>query len=283
MNSPSPPNQLPEDLTETVRRALTEDLGSGDITAALIPEHKHAEGRIISKDNGYICGIPWAQESFRQLNDAVCLDWHVQEGEPIEPGQNLCDLRGPARALMSGERTALNFLQTLSATATQTANFTKLIQHTAATLLDTRKTLPGLRTAQKYAVTVGGGRNHRMGLFDAYLIKENHIVSCGGIAASIAKARAVSPGKTVQIEVQNLDELEAALVAHADIVMLDNFSIDQLTQAVAQNQNRAKLEASGGIEDGQLVRIAETGVDYISVGALTKHCRALDLSLLIDF
>ena len=283
MNFPSRPNQLPEDMTETVRRALSEDLGSGDITAALIPEHKHAQGYIVSKDTGYICGIPWAQEAFRQLDDTACLNWHVQEGDRIEPGQKLCDLRGHARALMSGERTALNFLQTLSATATQTTNYTKLIQHTAATLLDTRKTLPGLRTAQKYAVTVGGGRNHRMGLFDAYLIKENHIVSCGSIAASIAKARAVSPGKTVQIEVQNLDEMEAALAAHADIVMLDNFSIDQLKQAVAQNQNRAKLEASGGIEDGQLVRIAETGVDYISVGALTKHCRALDLSLLIDF
>ncbi|MEC7997461.1 MAG: carboxylating nicotinate-nucleotide diphosphorylase, partial [Pseudomonadota bacterium] len=204
------------------------------------------------------------------------------EGDPIEPGQKLCDLRGPAKALMSGERTALNFLQTLSATTTQTANFAKLIQHTPATLLDTRKTLPGLRTAQKYAVAVGGGKNHRMGLFDAYLIKENHIVSCGGIAAAIAKAQAISPGKTVQIEVQNLDEMEAALTAHADVIMLDNFSISELEQAVSQNESRAKLEASGGIEDGQLVKIAETGVDYISVGALTKHCRALDLSLLID-
>ena len=282
MNRPSPPNQLPPDITETVRRALAEDLGSGDITAALIPEHKHAKGRIVSKDIGCICGIPWAHEAFRQLNEAVCLDWHVQEGDPIEPGQKLCNLRGPARALMSGERTALNFLQTLSATTTQTANFAKLIQHTSAALLDTRKTLPGLRTAQKYAVAVGGGKNHRMGLFDAYLIKENHIVSCGGIAPAIAKARAISPGKTVQIEVQNLDEMEAALTAHADVIMLDNFSINELEQAVAQNHSRAKLEASGGIEDGQLVRIAETGVDYISVGALTKHCRALDLSLLID-
>ena len=282
MNRPSCPNKLPEDITETVRRALAEDLGGGDITAALISEHKHAQGYIVSKDTGHICGIPWALEVFRQLNNDVCLDWRVQEGDPIEPGQKLCDLRGPAKALMSGERTALNFLQTLSATTTQTANFAKLIQHTSATLLDTRKTLPGLRTAQKYAVAVGGGKNHRMGLFDAYLIKENHIVSCGGIAAAIAKARAISPGKTVQIEVQNLDEMEAALSAHADVIMLDNFSIDELEQAVSQNQSRAKLEASGGIEDCQLVRIAETGVDYISVGALTKHCRALDLSLLID-
>ena len=282
MNRPSHPNKLPEDITETVRRALAEDLGGGDITAALISEHKHAQGYIVSKDTGRISGIPWALEVFHQLDNDVCLDWRVQEGDPIEPGQKLCDLRGPAKALMSGERTALNFLQTLSATATQTANFAKLIQHTSATLLDTRKTLPGLRTAQKYAVAVGGGKNHRMGLFDAYLIKENHIVSCGGIAAAIAKAQAISPGKTVQIEVQNLDEMEAALTAHADVIMLDNFSISELEQAVSQNESRAKLEASGGIEDGQLVRIAETGVDYISVGALTKHCRALDLSLLID-
>ena len=282
MNRPSCPNKLPEDIAETVRRALAEDLGGGDITAALIPEHKHAQGYIVSKDTGHICGIPWALEVFRQLNNDVCLDWRVQEGDPIEPGQKLCDLRGPAKALMSGERTALNFLQTLSATATQTANLAKLILHTSATLLDTRKTLPGLRTAQKYAVAVGGGKNHRMGLFDAYLIKENHIVSCGGIADAIAKARAISPGKTVQIEVQNLNEMEAALTAHADVIMLDNFTINELEQAVSQNQSRAKLEASGGIEDGQLVRIAEIGVDYISVGALTKHCRALDLSLLID-
>ncbi|MEC7894544.1 MAG: carboxylating nicotinate-nucleotide diphosphorylase [Pseudomonadota bacterium] len=282
MNRPSCPNKLPEDIAETVRRALAEDLGGGDITAALISEHKHAQGYIVSKDTGRICGIPWALEVFRQLNNDVCLDWRVEEGDPIEPGQKLCDLRGPAKALMSGERTALNFLQTLSATTTQTANFAKLIQHTPATLLDTRKTLPGLRTAQKYAVAVGGGKNHRMGLFDAYLIKENHIVSCGGIAAAIAKARAISPGKTVQIEVQNLDEMEAALTAHADVIMLDNFSISELEQAVSQNKSRAKLEASGGIEDGQLVKIAETGVDYISVGALTKHCRALDLSMLID-
>ena len=191
MNSPSPPNQLPEDMTETVRRALTEDLGSGDITAALIPAHKYAEGRIVSKDNGYICGIPWAQEAFRQLNDAVCLDWHVQEGDPIKPGQKLCDLRGPARALMSGERTALNFLQTLSATATQTANFTKLIQHTAFST-NTRKTQG--RAAQKYAVTVGGGRNHRMGLFDACLIQENPIVSCGVLLLD-REGRAVGPAK----------------------------------------------------------------------------------------
>ena len=183
---------------------------------------------------------------------------------------------------MSGERSALNFLQTLSATATQTARHVKLIRHTQATLLDTRKTLPGLRTAQKYAVTIGGGKNHRMGLFDAYLIKENHIVSCGGIDAAIQKARAATPGKTVQIEVRSIEEMENALTAGADIIMLDNFSIDELKRAVVKNQGRVKLEASGGIKEDQLVRIAETGVNYISMGALTKSCIAIDLSLLID-
>ena len=266
-----------------MRRALAEDLGDGDITAALISGHKHARGRIISKDTGVICGIPWAGEVFHQLDNDVCLEWHVQEGDLIKPGQELCDLRGPARAIMSGERSALNFLQTLSATATQTARFVKLIRHTQATLLDTRKTLPGLRTAQKYAVTVGGGKNHRMGLFDAYLIKENHIVSCGGIDAAIQKARAATPGKTVQIEVRSIEEMENALTAGADIIMLDNFSIDELKRAVFKNQRRAKLEASGGIKEDQMVRIAETGVNYISVGALTKICVAVDLSLLVDF
>ena len=277
------PHSIPEDIAETVRRALAEDLGDGDITAALISGHKHARGRIISKDTGVICGIPWAREVFHQLDNDVCLEWHVQEGDLIKPGQELCDLRGPARAIMSGERSALNFLQTLSATATQTARFVKLIRHTQATLLDTRKTLPGLRTAQKYAVTVGGGKNHRMGLFDAYLIKENHIVSCGGIDAAIHKARAATPDKTVQIEVRSLNEMEDALTAGADIIMLDNFSIGDLKRAVFKNQRRAKLEASGGIKEDQLVRIAETGVNYISLGALTKSCVAVDLSLLVDF
>ena len=276
------PHDILKNIAETVRRALDEDLGDGDITAALIPEQRRARGRIISKDNGVFCGIPWAIEVFHQLDDDVHLNWHVQEGDLIEPGQKLCDLQGPARALMSGERTALNFLQTLSATATQTASYVKLIQHTQAILLDTRKTLPGLRAAQKYAVTVGGGKNHRLGLFDAYLIKENHIVSCGGIVAAIRKARKVSPGRTIQIEVQSLDEMEAAITADADIIMLDNFSVSELRRAVLQNQSRAKLEASGGIKDDQLVKIAETGVNYVSVGALTKNCKALDLSLLVD-
>lgn len=274
--------KIPSDVKETVQNALTEDVGSGDITAALIPADKQARGRIVCKDTGILCGIAWANESFRQLDSAVLIHWLVADGEPIEMGQLLCEIEGPARAIMSAERTALNFLQTLSATATQTAKLVAEISHTAATLLDTRKTLPGMRTAQKYAVRCAGAENHRMGLFDAYLIKENHIASCGGIAEAISSARLLTPGKTVEIEVRDLKELEIALQAEADIIMLDNFSISDLATAVKRNDGRAKLEASGGIEAGQLVKIAETGVDYISVGAITKHCRAIDLSLLID-
>lgn len=274
--------KIPSDVKEAVQIALAEDIGSGDITAALIPPDKQARGRIVCKDTGVLCGIPWADETFRQLDSAVSLVWHVADGDPIEMGQILCQLEGPARAIMSGERTALNFMQTLSATATQTARLVAEISHTAATLLDTRKTLPGMRTAQKYAVQCGGAQNHRMGLFDAYLIKENHIASCGGIAEAISSARLLTPGKTVEIEVRDLEEFEIALQAEADIIMLDNFSLSGLVTAVKRNGGRAKLEASGGIEAGQLVKIAETGVDYISVGALTKHCHAIDLSLLID-
>lgn len=274
--------KIPSDVKEAVHIALAEDIGSGDITAALIPPDKQAHGKIVCKDTAVLCGIPWADETFRQLDSAVSLDWQVADGDPIEMGQLLCRLEGPARAIMSGERTALNFMQTLSATATQTARLVAEISHTAATLLDTRKTLPGMRTAQKYAVKCGGAQNHRMGLFDAYLIKENHIASCGGIAEAISSARLLTPGKTVEIEVRDLNELEIALRADADIIMLDNFSLSDLATAVKRNAGRAKLEASGGIEAGELVKIAETGVDYISVGALTKHCRAIDLSLLID-
>ena len=270
------------DVADVVRNALAEDVGSGDITAALIPASKLAEGRIICKDVGVLCGSPWAQETFRQLDSSVSIDWQVEDGAAIEFGQVICTLTGPARAIMTGERTALNFLQTLSATATQTAKLVQQVSHTQTTLLDTRKTLPGLRKAQKYAVRIGGAENHRMGLFDAYLIKENHIASCGGIREAITAARELTPDKTVEIEVRNLDEMETALAAGADIIMLDNFSLTDLSAAVQRNGGRAKLEASGGIDGGQLVKIAETGVDYISIGALTKHCQAIDLSLLID-
>jgi nicotinate-nucleotide pyrophosphorylase (carboxylating) len=274
--------KIPSDVKKDVQTALAEDIGSGDITAALIPSDQQAQGKIICKDTGVLCGIPWADETFRQLDSNISISWHVADGDPIEMSQLLCRIKGPARAIMSGERTALNFLQTLSATATQTATLVAEISHTAATLLDTRKTLPGMRAAQKYAVRCAGAKNHRMGLFDNYLIKENHIASCRGIAEAISSARLLKPGKPVEIEVRDLKQLETALQAEADIIMLDNFPLSDLATAVIRNAGRAKLEASGGIEAGQLVKIAETGVDYISVGAITKHCRAIDLSLLID-
>ena len=271
---------LPDDIQTTVATALAEDIGDGDITASLISEDKVIQAKIIAKQSAVLCGAPWVDAVFAQLDPNVKLAWRISEGEKFTPQQVLLELNGPARAILSGERCALNFLQTLSATATQTNEFSKLVKHTNAEILDTRKTLPGLRTAQKYAVAIGGGKNHRMGLFDAYLIKENHIAACGSISAAITKARELNPGKEVEIEVQNLSELNLALDAGADIIMLDNFDQPSTAEAVAVTGGRAKLEASGGIDAEQLVAIAESGVDYISIGALTKHCQAVDLSLL---
>ncbi|MDA1372325.1 MAG: carboxylating nicotinate-nucleotide diphosphorylase [Proteobacteria bacterium] len=275
-------DNLPSDIATVVRSALSEDIGSGDITAALIPAAKAASAIIISREEGILCGIPWVNEVFSQIDESIRLDWVLDEGVQFDSNQILARLVGPARALMTGERTALNFLQTLSATATQTHALTSLVAHTAVQLLDTRKTLPGLRTAQKYAVRTGGGRNHRMGLFDAYLIKENHIAACGGIATAIATARHLQPQLPVEVEVQSLEQLQQALHAHADVILLDNFDLPMLREAVASNHGQTKLEASGGIDKELLVKIAETGVDYISIGALTKHCRAIDLSLLLE-
>lgn len=272
---------LPPDLQVTVSRALAEDVGGGDITAQLIAADLSTSGEIVAKESAVLCGIPWANEVFNQLSSSVELKWHVDEGSDFDSGRTIATITGNARAIMTGERTALNFLQTLSSTASQTHELVRLVQHTGARLLDTRKTLPGLRSAQKYAVRIGGGQNHRMGLYDAFLIKENHIAACGGIEAAIARARNLLPGKTVEVEVQTLNELEQAIVAGADIVMLDNFDLESTARAVELNGRRAKLEASGGIDKQALVSIAETGVDYISIGALTKHCRAIDLSLLI--
>lgn len=273
----SPPN----DLENVVKAALDEDLGSGDITAQLIPEDTNAIAKIVAKEKGILCGIPWANTVFKLLNTEISLEWQLNEGNEFSAGQTLLKLSGQARGIMTGERTALNFLQTLSATATQTQRLVSSVSHTNVAILDTRKTLPGLRMAQKYAVRVGGGTNHRLGLFDAFLIKENHIAACGGISAAIASARTLYPDKPVEIEVRDLNELDEALVAQADIVMLDNFSVEDLARAVRINAGKAKLEASGGINAQTLVSIAETGVDYISVGALTKNCQAIDLSLLI--
>lgn len=271
--------ELRAEIEANVRRSLREDIGSGDITAQLIPESRLANATVITRDNAVICGTAWVDEVFRQLDARVAVHWQVQDGQRAEPNQALFHLEGPARALLSGERTALNFLQTLSAVATRCQHYADLVQGTAVKLLDTRKTLPGLRRAQKYAVTQGGCHNHRIGLFDAFLIKENHIAACGGIAAAVASACSIAPGKPVEVEVENLDELEQALTAGADIVMLDELSLDDMRRAVTINAGRAKLEASGGVNESTLRTIAETGVDYISIGTLTKDVKAVDLSM----
>ncbi|MDQ7987555.1 carboxylating nicotinate-nucleotide diphosphorylase [Pseudomonas sp. G34] len=271
--------ELRAEIEANVRRSLREDIGSGDITAQLIPESRLANASVITRDSAVICGTAWVDEVFRQLDARVAVHWQVQDGQRAEPNQVLFQLEGPARALLSGERTALNFLQTLSAVATRCQHYAALVQGTAVKLLDTRKTLPGLRLAQKYAVTQGGCHNHRIGLFDAFLIKENHIAACGGIAAAVATARTIAPGKPVEVEVENLDELEQALTAGADIVMLDELSLDDMRRAVTINAGRAKLEASGGVNETTLRGIAETGVDYISIGSLTKDVKAVDLSM----
>ena len=269
-------------LHSVVRFALAEDIGSGDITADLIPAANTVRAKIISRDQGILCGGPWVNEIFNQVDPTLQIRWETEEGCGFERGQVLAVVSGSARHILTAERTALNFLQTLSATATQSHRYASLVAHTQVRLLDTRKTLPGLRSAQKYAVRVGGCYNHRMGLFDAFLIKENHIRACGGIVTAIKTARSLYPAKTVEIEVQTLAELEQALSAVADIIMLDNFGISQIKKAVAINGGRSKLEASGGIGENTLVNIAETGVDYISIGALTKDCKAIDLSLLVE-
>ena len=281
---------LQQDISRAVRAALLEDLGdaltaldqpdaSADITAQLIPVDRISTARVITREAGVFCGQPWVDEVFAQLGGEVKVEWKVQDGERLSPNQELFRLHGPARVLLTGERNALNFVQTLSGVATLTARYVAELAGTECRLLDTRKTIPGLRTAQKYAVTCGGGKNHRIGLYDAYLIKENHILACGGIAPAIAQARHLNPGKPVEVEVESLAELEQALAARADIVMLDNFDIPMMKEAVHLNQGRAKLEVSGNVTLDTLASYAATGVDFISVGALTKHVRALDLSM----
>ncbi|WP_270698081.1 carboxylating nicotinate-nucleotide diphosphorylase [Aeromonas sp. QDB05] len=281
---------LQQDISRAVRAALLEDLGdaltaldqpdaSADITAQLIPADRISTARVITREAGVFCGQPWVDEVFAQLGGEVKVEWKVQDGERLAPNQELFRLHGPARVLLTGERNALNFVQTLSGVATLTARYVAELEGTDCRLLDTRKTLPGLRTAQKYAVTCGCGKNHRIGLYDAYLIKENHILACGGIQEAIAEARHLNPGKPVEVEVESLAELEQALAARADIVMLDNFDIPMMQEAVRLNQGRAKLEVSGNVTLDTLAGYAATGIDFISVGALTKHVRALDLSM----
>ncbi|UZJ44787.1 carboxylating nicotinate-nucleotide diphosphorylase [Marinimicrobium sp. C6131] len=271
--------ELQRAIEANVRAALAEDIGSGDINALLIPAERTAHARVITREAGCFCGRPWVDEVFRQLGPSTQVTWHVQDGDTVEPDQLLFELTGNARVLLTGERTALNFVQTLSGTASASAAYAQRVKDSPVTLLDTRKTLPGLRLAQKYAVRCGGCANHRVGLFDAFLIKENHIAACGGIAAAVSKAREIAPETPVEVEVESLAQLEQALTAGADIVMLDNFSPEDLTVAVSRNRGRAKLEASGNVTDATLTTLANTGVDYISIGALTKHCKALDLSM----
>lgn len=275
---------LQQDITRAVRHALEEDLGGtldphADITAQLIPADKQSTAYVITREAGVFCGVAWVDEVFSQLGGQVTVEWKVKDGESLQPNQELFRLHGPARILLTGERTALNFVQSLSGVASLVARYMQEIAGTHCKLLDTRKTVPGLRSALKYAVTCGGGTNHRMGLFDAYLIKENHILACGGIAQAVATARELNPGKRVEVEVENLDELRQALAAQADIIMLDNFQVEMMIDAVAINQGQAKLEVSGNVSLQTIRRYAESGVDFISVGALTKHVHALDLSM----
>lgn len=276
---PIDPNDLRQAIMANVKAALKEDVASGDINAALIAEHSVAHARVITRESAVICGVDWVNEVFHQLDPEVTLVWHVQDGDRVAADDTLVEIKGKARSLLTGERAALNFLQLLSATATRAAHFVAMLEDTGVNLLDTRKTLPGLRLAQKYAVTCGGGQSHRMGLYDAFLIKENHIMACGGIGAAVKAAHALAPGKQVEVETENLAELAEALEAGADVIMLDNFSLDDTRTAVASAAGRARLEASGNVNAETLRGIAETGVDYISMGTLTKDVTAIDLSM----
>ena len=271
------------DIGASVDRALREDIGDGVLTAELVPLSELIAATIITRDNMTLAGRPWVDEVFRQLDPRITIKWQADDGDSLEAGATVCVLRGPARPILSGERVALNFLQTLSATATVTATYVQAVAGTECRILDTRKTIPGLRLAQKYAVKCGGGWNHRIGLFDAILIKENHIMSAGSIAEAIASARKLHPDMPVEIEVESLAEAGEALAAKAERLLLDNFTLAVLQQAVALNQEKgdppAELEASGGLTIEEVAAVAGTGVDYVSVGGLTKNIHAIDLSM----
>ena len=278
--------ELPADLGAQVDAALREDIGSGDVTAALVPAGQRVRGSVVTREEAVLCGRAWAEESFRRLDPQVRLNWHAADGERLGVNQVIFEIAGPARAVLTGERTALNFLQLLSGTATATRRLVDAVAGTSCRILDTRKTLPGLRTAQKYAVRCGGGENHRMGLYDRVLIKENHIAAAGSLTAAIGAARRSSPELTVEVEVESPAELEEALGAHPDIIMLDDFSLANLQAAVQLNRARGRpvrLEASGSVSLETVRAIAATGVDFISVGALTKHVHAVDLSMRLEF
>ncbi|HEY0746827.1 MAG TPA: carboxylating nicotinate-nucleotide diphosphorylase [Steroidobacteraceae bacterium] len=283
---PRPSVPAPEDLPRQVAAALAEDIGSGDLTAALIPGERAGRATVITREAAILCGVPYVEATFKQVDSRVRIDWRAREGDSVVAGQVLFAVDGPARALLTGERCALNFLQLLSGTATAAHRYAALLVGTHAQLLDTRKTIPGLRTAQKYAVRVGGGHNHRMGLFDGILIKENHISAAGSIALAVAAAKRIGGKVPVEVEVEDLTQLHEAFESLADIAMLDNFPLPLMREAVALNAGAPrplKLEASGGINTETIRGIAETGVDFISVGSITKHVRAVDLSMRFEW
>lgn len=277
---------LPPDLSAQVAAALREDVGSGDVTAALVPAAQLAQATVVSREPALLCGCAWFEETFRQLDPRIVVSWQARDGEHVPAGATLCEVRGQARPMLTGERTALNFLQLLSGTATAARHYIEAIAGTRCRLLDTRKTVPGLRTAQKYATRCAGARNHRMGLYDMVLVKENHVVAAGSIGAAVRAARAAAAGVPIEVEVENLEELAAALEARPDVVMLDEFTLEDLREAVQRNaahRHPVQLEASGGVSLETVRAIAETGVDFVSVGAISKHVRAIDLSMRFRF
>ena len=278
MSKPATPAR-PEDVAATVQRALEEDIGSGDVTATLVAADARGSASVVCRESAVLCGAAWFEEVFRQLHPAIAVDWKAADGDSVEAGDVVCTITGPASPILSGERAALNFLQLLSGTATTARRYARALTGSRTRVLDTRKTLPGLRSAQKYAVRCGGCQNHRQGLFDAILIKDNHIASAGSIEQVVAAARRDHPSLTIEVEVENLRQLDEALAAGADMVMLDNFDRAEIREAVARTRGRAKLEISGNVEIEDLADLAETGVDYISVGALTKHVKAIDFSM----
>jgi nicotinate-nucleotide pyrophosphorylase (carboxylating) len=280
---PNTDSSLPESLPADVRRALDEDLGTGDVTASLIPGDGRAEARVVCREPAVICGAPWFDAVFAALDSAIRVDWEVAEGARCGADEVVCRLSGPARPMLTGERTALNFLQTLSGTATVTRAYADAVAGTGCRILDTRKTIPGLRAAQKYATRVGGAVNHRQGLWDALLIKENHLMAAGGISEAVAAARRLHPGLKIEVEVENLEEAREALAVHADILLLDNFSLGDLREAAHLARGTgSSLEASGDVTLETLADVAATGVDFVSIGALTKHLRAVDFSMRFD-
>ncbi|MDH3317126.1 MAG: carboxylating nicotinate-nucleotide diphosphorylase [Gammaproteobacteria bacterium] len=266
-------------IAEMVRRALDEDVGSGDVTAALVPESARAQARVVCREAAVLCGRDWFDEVYAQLDERISVAWQAEDGDKVAPDQSVGVLEGPARSVLTGERAALNFIQLLSGTATSARRCADAVEGTRTRILDTRKTLPGLRLAQKYAVRCGGCHNHRLGLYDAILIKDNHIVTAGSVAAAVSAARRLNPGLSLEVEVETLDQLEEAIEAGADTIMLDNFRKEALREAVAVTAGRAELEISGNVSPEEIRALAETGVDYISIGALTKNVRAIDFSM----